>query len=101
MPSDFFDACRGIRQQYPQWKLCGRIGVVSDRYRPDPGVCRALNGVWLSRAAEAGLDLAFADEDALRSVEEIPEELLGLCEKAIAGSGCRFGRGFDRLCFGA
>ena len=86
MPSDFFDACRGIRQQYPQWKLCGRIGVVSDRYRPDPGVCRALNGVWLSRAAEAGLDLAFADEDALRSVEEIPEELLGLCEKAIAGS---------------
>ncbi|MFQ8805900.1 MAG: hypothetical protein ACLR8Y_13395 [Alistipes indistinctus] len=40
----------------------------------------------MSRAAEAGLDLAFADEDALRSVEEIPEELLGLCEKAIAGS---------------
>ena len=85
MPSDFFDACRGIRQQYPQWKLCGRIGVVSDRYRSDSGVCRALNGVWLSRAAEAGLDLAFVEPDGSRSVEEIPEELFGLCEKTIAG----------------
>ncbi|MDR2135243.1 MAG: homocysteine S-methyltransferase family protein [Treponema sp.] len=71
---DFIRACAWIRDNCPGAKILGRIPNLRPGFRGDEQVRKAIAGVFLNRAADAGLGLAVANPAALVPYNDIDAE---------------------------
>ena len=80
---DYFAATKWIKENLPYAKVSGGISNVSFSFRGNDVVREAMHSVFLYHAIHAGLDMGIVNPGMLQIYDEIPKDLLELCEDII------------------
>ena len=80
---DFIEATQRIKQQLPGARVSGGVSNVSFSFRGNEPVRRAIHGVFLYHAINAGLDMAIVNAGDLPVYDDIPRELRDAVEDVI------------------
>jgi 5-methyltetrahydrofolate--homocysteine methyltransferase len=83
----FMAACRDIKAKLPLALVSGGISNLSFSFRGNNYVREAMHSVFLYHAIKAGLDMAIVNPGQLAVYDELPAELLEVCEDAVLNRG--------------
>lgn len=80
---DFIQATRWIKEQLPHAKVSGGVSNLSFSFRGNNTVREALQSVFLYHAVKAGMDMGIVNAGMMQVYEDIPADLLALCEDVV------------------
>ncbi|GBB90838.1 hypothetical protein RclHR1_17940001 [Rhizophagus clarus] len=80
---EFIEATREIKQTLPGAKVSGGVSNLSFSFRGMDKVREAMHSVFLYHAIQAGLDMGIVNAGFLTIYDDIPKDLLELCENAL------------------
>ncbi len=80
---DFIRTVRWIRENLPHARVSGGISNLSFSFRGNDTVRDAMHSVFLYHAIHAGLDMGIVNAGQLPVYDDIPKDLLTLCEDLI------------------
>ena len=80
---DFMAAVRWIKANLPGALTSGGVSNVSFSYRGNDVVREAMNSAFLYHAIRAGLDMGIVNPSQLAVYDEVPKDLLELCEDVL------------------
>jgi 5-methyltetrahydrofolate--homocysteine methyltransferase len=80
---DFIQATHWIKQNLPGARVSGGVSNLSFSFRGNEPVRRAMHSVFLYHAIQAGMDMGIVNAGQIDIYDEIPKELLELCEDVI------------------
>jgi len=80
---DFIKATAWIKENLPLAKVSGGVSNISFSFRGNEPVREAMHTVFLYHAIKAGLDMGIVNAGQLGVYDEIPKDLLELCEDVI------------------
>ncbi|KAI8052431.1 methionine synthase [Syncephalis plumigaleata] len=80
---EFIEATRMIKKGLPGAKVSGGVSNVSFSFRGKDSVREAMHSVFLYHAIRAGLDMGIVNSGFLTIYDDIPKDLLELCEKLV------------------
>lgn len=79
----FIEATAWIKANCPGTKVSGGVSNLSFSFRGNNPVREAMHSVFLYHATRAGMDMGIVNPSMLRIYDDIPKELLELCEDVI------------------
>ncbi|KAF7727599.1 hypothetical protein EC973_007360 [Apophysomyces ossiformis] len=80
---EFIEACREIKANLPGAKISGGVSNLSFAFRGMDKVREAMHSVFLFHAIRAGMDMGIVNAGFLTVYDDIPKDLLELCENAV------------------
>lgn len=80
---EFIEACRTIKQTLPGAKISGGVSNLSFAFRGMDKVREAMHSVFLFHTVKAGMDMGIVNAGFLTVYDDIPKDLLQLCEDAV------------------
>lgn len=80
---NFIEATRQIKEAMPLVKISGGVSNLSFSFRGNDVIREAMHAVFLYHAIEAGMDMGIVNAGMIEVYENIPKELLPLCEDLI------------------
>ncbi|KAI7903626.1 methionine synthase [Cokeromyces recurvatus] len=80
---EFIEACKAIKSTLPGAKVSGGVSNLSFAFRGMNKVREAMHSVFLYHAIKAGMDMGIVNAGFLTVYDDIPKDLLQLCEDAI------------------
>jgi 5-methyltetrahydrofolate--homocysteine methyltransferase len=80
---DFINATRWIKENLPHAKVSGGVSNLSFSFRGNNAVREALQSVFLYHAIKAGMDMGIVNAGMMQVYEDIPADLLELCEDVV------------------
>jgi 5-methyltetrahydrofolate--homocysteine methyltransferase len=80
---DFINATRWIKENLPYAKVSGGVSNISFSFRGNEPVREAMHTVFLYYAIEAGMDMGIVNAGQLGVYDDIPKDMLELCEDVI------------------
>ena len=80
---DFIRATHWIKQNLPHAKVSGGVSNISFSFRGNEPVRRAMHTAFLYHAIKAGMDMGIVNAGQIDVYDEIPKELLELCEDVL------------------
>ncbi|MBW3130516.1 methionine synthase [Hymenobacter profundi] len=80
---DFIAAVRWIKQNLPGALTSGGVSNISFSYRGNDVVREAMHSAFLYHAIKAGLDMGIVNPSQLGVYDEVPKDLLELCEDVL------------------
>ena len=80
---DFIRATHWIKKNLPGAKVSGGVSNLSFSFRGNEPVRRAMHSVFLYHAIQAGMDMGIVNAGQIDIYDEIPKDLLELCEDVI------------------
>ncbi|KAI8839214.1 hypothetical protein BC829DRAFT_426118 [Chytridium lagenaria] len=79
---EFINVCRRIKAELPHAKISGGVSNLSS-FRGKEVLRQAMHSVFLYHAIKAGLDMGIVNAGFLTIYDDIPKDLLQICEDAI------------------
>jgi 5-methyltetrahydrofolate--homocysteine methyltransferase len=80
---EFIEACRRVKNELPGAKVSGGVSNLSFSFRGKEALRQAMHSVFLYHAIKAGMDMGIVNAGFLTIYDEIPADLLRLCEDAV------------------
>src|ERR1700709_143383 len=80
---EFIEATRLIKQNLPGAKVSGGVSNLSFAFRGMDKVREAMHSVFLYHAIKVGMDMGIVNAGFLTVYDDIPKDLLELCENAV------------------
>ncbi|RUS16796.1 B12-dependent methionine synthase [Endogone sp. FLAS-F59071] len=80
---EFINATREIKQTLPGAKVSGGVSNLSFSFRGQDKVREAMHSVFLYHAIKAGMDMGIVNAGFLTVYDDIPKDLLEMCENAV------------------
>ncbi|KAJ8661197.1 methionine synthase [Lichtheimia ornata] len=80
---EFIEACRMIKERLPGAKISGGVSNLSFAFRGMDKVREAMHSVFLFHTVKAGMDMGIVNAGFLTVYDDIPKDLLQLCEDAV------------------
>ncbi|KAI8882427.1 methionine synthase-like protein [Backusella circina FSU 941] len=80
---EFINACHGIKANLPGAKISGGVSNLSFAFRGMDKVREAMHSVFLFHTVKAGMDMGIVNAGFLTVYDDIPKDLLQLCEDAV------------------
>ena len=80
---DFINATRWIKENLPFAKVSGGVSNLSFAFRGNQKVREAIHSVFLYHAIQAGMDMGIVNPSLLEIYDDIPKDLLVLCEDLV------------------
>ncbi|WP_375416503.1 methionine synthase [uncultured Hymenobacter sp.] len=80
---DFIEAVRWIKQNLPGALTSGGVSNISFSFRGNDVVREAMHAAFLYHAIRAGLDMGIVNPNQLAVYDEVPKDLLDLCEDVL------------------
>jgi 5-methyltetrahydrofolate--homocysteine methyltransferase len=80
---EFIEACKGIKATLPGAKISGGVSNLSFAFRGMDKVREAMHSVFLYHTVRAGMDMGIVNAGFLTVYDDIPKDLLQLCEDAV------------------
>ncbi|KAI8063784.1 methionine synthase [Gongronella butleri] len=80
---EFIEACRGIKRDLPGAKISGGVSNLSFAFRGMDKVREAMHSVFLFHTVQVGMDMGIVNAGFLTVYDDIPKDLLQLCEDAV------------------
>ncbi|MFC2113231.1 methionine synthase, partial [Bacteroidota bacterium] len=80
---DYIQTVKWIKENLPMAKVSGGVSNLSFSFRGNDTVREAMHSVFLYHAIKAGMDMGIVNPGMLQVYDEIPEDLLELCEDVI------------------
>ncbi|GGF01281.1 methionine synthase [Hymenobacter cavernae] len=80
---DFINAVRWIKENLPGARTSGGVSNVSFSYRGNDVVREAMHSAFLYHAIRAGLDMGIVNPSQLAVYDDVPKDLLELCEDVL------------------
>ncbi|MBD1211094.1 MAG: methionine synthase [Ignavibacteria bacterium] len=80
---DFIRATHWIKQNLPHAKVSGGVSNISFSFRGNEPVRRAMHTAFLYHAIKSGMDMGIVNAGQIDVYDEIPKELLELCEDVL------------------
>ncbi|RIA89943.1 methionine synthase [Glomus cerebriforme] len=80
---EFIEATREIKRTLPGAKVSGGVSNLSFSFRGMDRIREAMHSVFLYHAIQAGLDMGIVNAGFLTIYDDIPKDLLELCENAL------------------
>ncbi|OUJ76044.1 methionine synthase [Hymenobacter crusticola] len=80
---DFINAVRWIKENLPGARTSGGVSNVSFSYRGNDVVREAMHSAFLYHAIQAGLDMGIVNPSQLAVYDDVPKDLLELCEDVL------------------
>lgn len=80
---EFIEACRGIKETLPGAKISGGVSNLSFAFRGMDKVREAMHSVFLYHTVKVGMDMGIVNAGFLTVYDDIPKDLLQLCEDAV------------------
>ncbi|QNF32990.1 methionine synthase [Adhaeribacter swui] len=80
---DFINATRWIKENLPGVRVSGGVSNISFSFRGNDLVREAMHTAFLYHAIKAGLDMGIVNAGQIAVYEEIPKDLLELCEDVL------------------
>ena len=80
---DFINATRWIKENLPYAKVSGGVSNISFSFRGNEPVREAMHTVFLYHAIKAGMDMGIVNAGQLGVYDDIPKDLLELCEDVL------------------
>ena len=80
---DFIEACRWLRNEFPEVGLSGGISNVSFSFRGNNTLREAIHSVFLFHAIKAGLNMGIVNAGQLAVYDDLPDELRNAVEDVI------------------
>ena len=80
---DFIEATRWIKQNLPHAKVSGGVSNLSFSFRGNEPIREAMHSVFLYHAIQAGMDMGIVNAGQLAVYDDIPKDLLELCEDVV------------------
>ncbi|KAI8093461.1 methionine synthase [Halteromyces radiatus] len=80
---EFINACYGIKKNLPGAKISGGVSNLSFAFRGMDKVREAMHSVFLFHTVKAGMDMGIVNAGFLTVYDDIPKDLLTLCEDAV------------------
>ena len=80
---DFIDAVRWIKQNLPGVRTSGGVSNISFSFRGNDVVREAMHAAFLYHAIRAGLDMGIVNAGQLAVYDDVPKDLLELCEDVL------------------
>ncbi len=81
--NDFINATKWIKQNLPHCKISGGVSNLSFAFRGNNTIREAIHSVFLYHAIQAGMDMGIVNPSLLQIYDDIPKELLQLCEDLV------------------
>ncbi len=83
----FVEACRQLREKYPDCHISGGVSNVSFSFRGNNPVREAMHSVFLYHSITAGMDMGIVNAGQLAVYDDIPAELRDVVEDVILNRG--------------
>ncbi|KAI8056297.1 methionine synthase [Gilbertella persicaria] len=80
---EFIEACRAIKATLPGAKISGGVSNLSFAFRGMDKVREAMHSVFLYHTVKSGMDMGIVNAGFLTVYDDIPKDLLRLCEDAV------------------
>ncbi|ORZ19481.1 methionine synthase [Absidia repens] len=80
---EFINVCYGIKKNLPGAKISGGVSNLSFAFRGMDKVREAMHSVFLFHTVKAGMDMGIVNAGFLTVYDDIPKDLLKLCEDAV------------------
>ncbi|TPX37231.1 methionine synthase [Synchytrium microbalum] len=80
---EFIEATRRIKQTLPGARISGGVSNLSFSFRGKEIIREAMHSVFLYHAIKAGMDMGIVNAGFLTIYDDIPKDLLQLCEDAV------------------
>jgi 5-methyltetrahydrofolate--homocysteine methyltransferase len=80
---EFINACYGIKKNLRGAKISGGVSNLSFAFRGMDKVREAMHSVFLFHTVKAGMDMGIVNAGFLTVYDDIPKDLLTLCEDAV------------------
>ncbi|KAK4513748.1 Protein phosphatase methylesterase 1 [Mucor velutinosus] len=80
---EFINACKGIKETLPGAKISGGVSNLSFAFRGMDKVREAMHSVFLYHTTKVGMDMGIVNAGFLTVYDDIPKDLLQLCEDAV------------------
>ncbi|ORY00126.1 methionine synthase-like protein [Basidiobolus meristosporus CBS 931.73] len=80
---EFIEAARMIKATLPGAKISGGVSNISFSFRGKEAIRQAMHSVFLFHAIKAGLDMGIVNSGFLTIYDDIPKDLLEICENAV------------------
>ncbi|KAJ3207529.1 hypothetical protein HDU67_007426 [Dinochytrium kinnereticum] len=80
---EFINVCKRIKAELPHAKISGGVSNLSFSFRGKEVLRQAMHSVFLFHAIKAGLDMGIVNAGFLTIYDDIPKDLLQICEDAI------------------
>lgn len=80
---EFIEACKNIKLKLPGAKVSGGISNLSFSFRGKEVIRQAMHSVFLFHAIKVGLDMGIVNAGHLPIYDDIPKDLLEMCENAL------------------
>ncbi|OLY84291.1 Methionine synthase [Smittium mucronatum] len=84
---EFIGAIKDIKENLPGAKISGGVSNLSFSFRGMETIRQAMHSVFLYHAIKAGMDMGIVNPGFLTIYDDIPKDLLQLCEDAIWNTG--------------
>ncbi|OMJ24992.1 Methionine synthase [Smittium culicis] len=84
---EFIEATKDIKKHLPYAKVSGGVSNLSFSFRGKETIRQAMHSVFLYHAIKAGMDMGIVNPGFLTIYDDIPKELLQLCEDAVWNKG--------------
>ncbi|KAJ1879022.1 hypothetical protein LPJ71_010847, partial [Coemansia sp. S17] len=80
---EFVHVCSEIKSRLPGAKISGGVSNLSFSFRGKETIRQAMHSVFLYHAIKAGMDMGIVNPGFLTIYDEIPKDLLQICEDAL------------------
>ncbi|KAL2911474.1 hypothetical protein HK105_209053 [Polyrhizophydium stewartii] len=80
---EFINVCREIKAKLPHAHISGGVSNLSFSFRGKEALRQAMHSVFLYHAIRAGMDMGIVNAGFLTIYDDIPKDLLQICEDAI------------------
>ncbi|KAJ1663482.1 hypothetical protein IW140_001172 [Coemansia sp. RSA 1813] len=80
---EFIEATADIKSKLPGAKISGGVSNLSFSFRGKETIRQAMHSVFLYHAIKAGMDMGIVNPGFLTIYDEIPKDLLEICENAL------------------
>ncbi|KAJ2387109.1 hypothetical protein GGI23_006349, partial [Coemansia sp. RSA 2559] len=80
---EFIEATADIKANLPGAKISGGVSNLSFSFRGKETIRQAMHSVFLYHAIKAGMDMGIVNPGFLTIYDEIPKDLLDICENAL------------------
>ncbi|PVU97549.1 hypothetical protein BB561_000487 [Smittium simulii] len=80
---EFINAIKKIKKDLPGAKISGGVSNLSFSFRGKETIRQAMHSVFLYHAIQAGMDMGIVNPGFLTIYDDIPKDLLEICENAV------------------
>ncbi|KAI8924169.1 methionine synthase-like protein [Entophlyctis helioformis] len=80
---EFINVCKEIKAKLPHARISGGVSNLSFSFRGKEALRQAMHSVFLYHAIKAGMDMGIVNAGFLTIYDDIPKDLLAICEDAI------------------